>query len=51
MATALASLILATLPAIWTLVLPDFSLILTPLTAAALLGGALWCVRRNLTTL
>lgn len=50
-ATALASLILATLPAIWTLVLPDFSLILTPLTAAALLGGALWCVRRNLTTL
>ncbi|WP_045730012.1 hypothetical protein [Pseudarthrobacter chlorophenolicus] len=50
-ATALASLMLATIPAIWTLVLPDLSLVLLPLSAAALLGGALWCVRRNLTTL
>jgi hypothetical protein len=50
-ATALASLMLATIPAIWTQVLPDHSLVLLPLSAAALLGGALWCVRRNLTTL
>ncbi|CAM3235178.1 hypothetical protein PSET11_00501 [Arthrobacter ulcerisalmonis] len=50
-ATALTSLVLATLPAIWTLLVPAFSVVLLPLTAAALVGGALWCVRRNLITL
>lgn len=51
LATALASLILAAVPALWTMAAPEIFGWMTPLTAAALVGGALWCVRRNLITL
>lgn len=51
LATALAALLLGGIPPMWLLSAPALSMWLTPLSAAALLGGALWCAHRNLTVL
>lgn len=51
LATAMAALILGGIPPMWLLSAPALSMWLTPLSAAALLGGALWCAHRNLTVL
>lgn len=51
LATALAALLLGGIPPVWLLSAPTLSIWLTPLSAAALLGGALWCAHRNLTVL
>lgn len=51
LATAMAALILGGVPVGWMLLAPALAVFLTPLSAAALLGGALWCIRRSLTVL
>lgn len=49
--TAMAALILGSLPVVWLAVAPALAVWFTPFFAAALLGGALWCAHRNLTVL
>jgi hypothetical protein len=51
LATAMAALILGGVPVLWMLATPSLAILLTPISATALLGGALWCAHRNLTVL
>lgn len=48
-ATAMAGVLLASLPAGWLVAAPQAAIVLTPLTVTVLLLGGLWCTWLNLT--